>query len=155
MKRHNLQPPFRESSDSLRQQAASTNLPMPSTPASGNGVYALALVAIEPAGLLVDHSVAPCRTPDDLTVVPVSQYCCNRCQFIRGLSCLPRITDSGTLGDALDGSSLTYIIGEDRDARVAVGGPPTIHCCSLMRHRLQVTGCGPSSAARSEGLRNG
>ena len=46
MKRHNLQPPFRESSDSLRQQAASTNLPMPSTPASGNGVYALALGAI-------------------------------------------------------------------------------------------------------------
>jgi len=46
MKRHNLQPSFRESSDSLRQQAASTNLPMPSTPASGNGVYALALAAI-------------------------------------------------------------------------------------------------------------
>ena len=43
MKRHNLQPSFRESSDSLRQQAASTNLPMPSTTASGNGVYALAL----------------------------------------------------------------------------------------------------------------
>ena len=43
MKRHNLQPSFRESSESLRQQAASTNLPMPSTPASGNGVYALAL----------------------------------------------------------------------------------------------------------------
>jgi len=46
MKRHNLQPPFRESSDSLRQQAASTNLPMPFTPASGNGVYALAFGAI-------------------------------------------------------------------------------------------------------------
>ncbi len=42
-KRHSLQPSLRESSDSLRQQAASTNLPMPSTPASGNGVYALAL----------------------------------------------------------------------------------------------------------------
>ncbi len=47
-KRHNLQPSFRESSDSLRQQAASTNLPMPSTSASGNGVYALALCAIAP-----------------------------------------------------------------------------------------------------------
>ena len=46
MKRHNLQPAFRESSDSLRQQAASTNLPMPFTPASGNGVYAWALAAI-------------------------------------------------------------------------------------------------------------
>jgi len=46
MKRHNLQPTFRESSDSLRPQAASTNLPMPSTPASGNGVYAWALGAI-------------------------------------------------------------------------------------------------------------
>ena len=46
MKRHNLQPAFRESSDSLRQQAASTNLPMPSTAASGNGVYAWALAAI-------------------------------------------------------------------------------------------------------------
>ncbi len=46
MKRHNLQPALRESSDSLRPQAASTNLPMPSTTASGNGVYALALVAI-------------------------------------------------------------------------------------------------------------
>ena len=46
MKRHNLQPPFRESSDSLRQQAASTNLPMPYTPASGNGVYAWAFGAI-------------------------------------------------------------------------------------------------------------
>jgi len=46
MKRHNLQPSFRESSDSLRPQAASTNLPMPCSPASGNGVYALALVAI-------------------------------------------------------------------------------------------------------------
>ena len=46
MKRHNLQPSFRESSDSLRQQAASTNLPMPSTPAFGNGVYALALAVI-------------------------------------------------------------------------------------------------------------
>ena len=60
MKRHNLQPPFRESSDSLRQQAASTNLPMPSTPASGNGVYALAFCAISftprlwPAGLQRD-----------------------------------------------------------------------------------------------------
>ena len=43
MKRHNLQPSFRESSDSLRQQAASTNLPMPATPASGNGVYAWTL----------------------------------------------------------------------------------------------------------------
>jgi len=48
MKRHNLQPSFRESSDSLRQQAASTNLPMPFTPASGNGVYALALCATLP-----------------------------------------------------------------------------------------------------------
>ena len=46
MKRHNLQPSLRESSESLRQQAASTNLPMPCTPASGNGVYALALYAI-------------------------------------------------------------------------------------------------------------
>ena len=46
MKRHNLQPSFRESSDSLRPQAASTNLPMPCTPASGNGVYALALGVI-------------------------------------------------------------------------------------------------------------
>jgi len=49
MKRHNLQPAFRESSDSLRQQAASTNLPMPSTAACGNGVYALALAAIATA----------------------------------------------------------------------------------------------------------
>ena len=46
MKRHNLQPSFRESSDSLRQQAASTNLPMPLTPASGNGVYAWAFCAM-------------------------------------------------------------------------------------------------------------
>ena len=46
MKRHNLQPALRESSDSLRQQAASTNLPMPSATASGNGVYAWALAAI-------------------------------------------------------------------------------------------------------------
>ena len=51
MKRHNLQPTFRESSDSLRPQAASTNLPMPSTPASGNGVYALALAAMAPSCL--------------------------------------------------------------------------------------------------------
>ena len=49
MKRHNLQPSFRESSDSLRQQAASTNLPMPFTTASGNGVYALALDATAPS----------------------------------------------------------------------------------------------------------
>ncbi len=48
MKRHSLQPSFRESSDSLRQQAASTNLPMPSTPASGNGVYAWAFGEIQP-----------------------------------------------------------------------------------------------------------
>jgi len=46
MKRHNLQPALRESSDSLRQQAASTNLPMPSATASGNGVYALAFCAM-------------------------------------------------------------------------------------------------------------
>ena len=38
MKRHNLQPSFRESSDSLRQQAASTNLPMPFAPASAHSI---------------------------------------------------------------------------------------------------------------------
>jgi hypothetical protein len=48
MKRHSLQPSFRASADSLRQQAASTNLPTPSTPACGNGVYALALDEIAP-----------------------------------------------------------------------------------------------------------
>jgi len=63
MKRHNLQPSLRESSDSLRQQAASTNLPMPSTPASGNGVYALALGAISSCdfGPVLDFDGPDCR----------------------------------------------------------------------------------------------
>jgi len=57
MKRHNLQPAFRESSDSLRRQAASTNLPMPFTTASGNGVYALAF-GESPTTLLSNSHVA-------------------------------------------------------------------------------------------------
>jgi len=70
MKRHNLQPALRESSDSLRQQAASTNLPMPSATASGNGVYALALAAISLHSCLAVpipssefESVDECRPP--------------------------------------------------------------------------------------------
>ena len=82
MKRHNLQPAFRESSDSLRQQAASTNLPMPSSTASGNGVYALALgatslhVAVAKVGgqclpivsLYPDPVLAPSTVPNRLEV---------------------------------------------------------------------------------------
>jgi len=67
MKRHNLQPSFRESSDSLRQQAASTNLPMPSTTAFGNGVYALALGDIGPSGRVVGRLVGGAgREPADV-----------------------------------------------------------------------------------------